>query len=395
MPTALHPRRKAAFWVSLVLMAVGAAEFIGWGALTLLRHGRPNFFHLHLDDLRQYYTEETYRKKVAEQKTVRGRWSPALGWDYKPHYAYQEENCVGELITYHFGTDGSRMTPHHFPPYVAAYGNSFVESAEVHDDETWAVRLEELTGVGVKNFGVSGYGPYQAYLKFQHKAEAGHVTPYTILGIMNANIQRLPNIFRGFLTGFPATLSVKPFAAFEGGNVVFYPNPVPTLPPTLDDYLALLRQIEARDIWATTKPTIHFPYMVSFGHTVKHLWPRVKRKVGFSSPREDNLLSYDDHKFTRPLETVMAKFFALARAYDSTPIVLFLPMTATYRYEHQAFAGRLRSLYPDEKILDFAEAAIDWDRYTLKKNYCHPSRYGHREIARFLHHQLAIFGRLP
>jgi hypothetical protein len=44
---------------------------------------------------------------------------------------------------------------------VALVGDSYVEGAYVSDDETVAIRLQELTGLTVANLGVSGYGSLQ------------------------------------------------------------------------------------------------------------------------------------------------------------------------------------------------------------------------------------------
>ena len=44
---------------------------------------------------------------------------------------------------------------------IALIGDSFVEASAVSDDETSAVRLEQLTGSAVANLGISGYGTLQ------------------------------------------------------------------------------------------------------------------------------------------------------------------------------------------------------------------------------------------
>jgi hypothetical protein len=44
---------------------------------------------------------------------------------------------------------------------IALVGDSYVEGAYVSDEETAAVRLQQLTGRAVANLGVSGYGPLQ------------------------------------------------------------------------------------------------------------------------------------------------------------------------------------------------------------------------------------------
>ena len=50
---------------------------------------------------------------------------------------------------------------------IASYGDSFTQCHQVSDGETWQETLAAHIGEPVQNFGVGGYGVYQAYLRLR------------------------------------------------------------------------------------------------------------------------------------------------------------------------------------------------------------------------------------
>jgi len=59
-------------------------------------------------------------------------------------------------------------------PRINTYGDSFTESAQVSDGETWQEYLAAHLGEPVRNFGVGGYGLYQAYRRMIREESTNH-----------------------------------------------------------------------------------------------------------------------------------------------------------------------------------------------------------------------------
>jgi hypothetical protein len=65
---------------------------------------------------------------------------------------------------------------------INTYGNSFTQGHQVSDGETWQEYLAAHFGEPIRNFGVGGYGVYQAYLRMLSQ-EISTGSPYVILNI--------------------------------------------------------------------------------------------------------------------------------------------------------------------------------------------------------------------
>src|ERR1700722_19402658 len=59
-------------------------------------------------------------------------------------------------------------------PRINSYGNSFTECNQVSDAETWQEYLSGHFGESIGNFGVGGYGVYQAYRRMLREEKTGH-----------------------------------------------------------------------------------------------------------------------------------------------------------------------------------------------------------------------------
>ena len=63
------------------------------------------------------------------------------------------------------------------------YGDSFTQCHQVSDGETWQEYLAAHLGEPVGNFGMGGFGVYQAYRRMLREEQSGHGTEYLILYI--------------------------------------------------------------------------------------------------------------------------------------------------------------------------------------------------------------------
>jgi hypothetical protein len=156
--------------------------------------------------------------------------SPDLGWTIAPG---------GVSGPYHASPQGSREpTPANTEGVrrILAFGDSFTHGDEVRDTESWPAQLSAIPGFAAWNYGVSGYGPDQAWLRW--RAEDAPRADLVVLGFVAVDLPRTTNRFVPFLKPETALAMGKPRFRLEGDRLSLVPNPL----PTLDDYRALLAE---------------------------------------------------------------------------------------------------------------------------------------------------------
>ena len=79
---------------------------------------------------------------------------------------------------------------------VVVTGDSYTQGADVADEETYPAALERMLGVGVANFGVSGYGSEQALLKLESLIDRFPRARVAVLSIFSDDTPRMMNSFR-------------------------------------------------------------------------------------------------------------------------------------------------------------------------------------------------------
>ncbi|MFQ5636352.1 MAG: hypothetical protein ACE5G3_13625, partial [Gammaproteobacteria bacterium] len=109
---------------------------------------------------------------------------------------------------------------------VAVFGDSYTKA---HPDleKSWPYLLAQDLGRPVLNFGVSGYGTDQAYLRFEKRYVGRLDVPYVVLLVMSENIARTVNVYRGFYQRMRKVRPTKPrFVLNAEGEIELLPNPI-------------------------------------------------------------------------------------------------------------------------------------------------------------------------
>lgn len=160
-------------------------------------------------------------------------YKPHLNKEYSKYLAIRE-NTLGWPNPDRFGHDslhdyiGSRITPSFIDPsqsktWVSLYGDSFTWCDHVDHEHAWGNVLSNMLQVRVSNYGVSGYGSDQAFLRFLHNT--GDEAKIVFLNHLSENIIRNINQYRQLLYAGEG-LGFKPrFIIQRNGNLELIPTP--------------------------------------------------------------------------------------------------------------------------------------------------------------------------
>ena len=129
------------------------------------------------------------------------RYDSELGW--VNHEAIGSTGVDGTKVFYNYESDGARKVIN-FPDRpcrIRTYGDSFTHCSQANNNETWEEYLAAHIQEPVRNYGVGGYGVYQAYrrmLKVERQTPGG----YIILNIWDDDHYRNLDAWRSIRFGY-------------------------------------------------------------------------------------------------------------------------------------------------------------------------------------------------
>ena len=111
------------------------------------------------------------------------RFDSELG--YLPNDSDVPDNVDGSISRYRYGSFGERMQINSAsePTRLNTYGNSFTQCHQVSDGETWQEVLAAHFGEPIRNFGVGGFGVYQAAERLRRMEATDAAAPFVVLNI--------------------------------------------------------------------------------------------------------------------------------------------------------------------------------------------------------------------
>ena len=237
---------------------------------------------------------------------------PLLGWPSP------ESIGTGE-----FDSSGSRIVPSFpdpaTPPCVELFGDSFTWGDEVSPEQAWGNILAARMNCRVANYGVSGYGPDQAFLRFRDRIETR--APVVVLGYWSENIVRTVNRYRGFLAP-GADVGFKPRFVVRGSNLDLTLIPMPS---PGDDGFSILN---VSDDWFAPGAgggvgVARFPFTWAVARSLGHF------KIRAALRREPSYAQlYEQDSDSGGLQTVLAimrAFSAEAARRNQQGLVLLVP----------------------------------------------------------------------
>ena len=282
---------------------------------------------------------------------------------------------------------------------LKVFGDSFAFGAGMNDLETFEALIEEQTGWEVLNYGVVGYGTDQALLKY---VDNDIRTKYTVLTVLDENIERNVTMCRGLLTGTLGLLPKPRFEATADGSMTLRENPLKNVSELkkLKD-LTFLESLKEHDYWAKYYGKLNAPTELQWPATVT-LIGHLDYFLGVAARqmRYNLMPSYESHYARWPhnhlyeegsegikvLRHILGQFADAAAAKHETPIVLIFPKRETMQivqsYHKKPYQSLVDSLKADAlRFIDFGDVFIDknWPEYYIEDG--HYSRAGNKVIA--------------
>ncbi|MFN8634313.1 MAG: SGNH/GDSL hydrolase family protein [Chloroflexota bacterium] len=253
-------------------------------------------------------------------------FDPSLGWTVSKGMSRASTQAV-----YTSNSAGMRslreysLAPPETGPRLAAFGDSFTHCDDVENDECWTAQLEgDMPGVEVLNFGVSGYAPDQAWLRYQQEGRA-YKPCAVLMGFMVENVNRMVNRFRPFYQPDTGITLAKPRFLIQGDGLELLPIPARS-PLDYEDPAWVERELGPHDFW-------YYPGMFAGSvwdlSTFVRLGKTVAYQRKFASLRDDNEDASDIAWAYQPnsegleiASRVLIQFARQVEADGATPVVL-------------------------------------------------------------------------
>ncbi len=188
-----------------------------------------------------------------------------LGWCTPPEGSSdrvgQAGSRVGASAVPRERTDGVRR--------IATFGCSFTYGSEVEAPDAWPAQLDAMRDdLEVLNFGVPGYGPDQALMRFLRVRDSIDVDEVW-LGLLPVTVMRLVSMYRPALRHYTNTVACKPrFVLGIADDLVLVDNPA----QSIGDLVDLLRtphrfsELIEHDAWMAQTDAAYRPRGESFAH---------------------------------------------------------------------------------------------------------------------------------
>ena len=162
--------------------------FLGWAGCLLLQISPVSAQEASAVPFQQYLRESAVSREVLDtfidpKQFSWAQFDPEVGYilgNYLP-----EDGIDGSSTISTVQPEGAR-TPHHYvgrKGRINTYGNSFTQCHQVNDGETWQEYLAAHLGEPIRNFGMGGFGVYQAYRRMVREEKTERRAEYVILYI--------------------------------------------------------------------------------------------------------------------------------------------------------------------------------------------------------------------
>jgi hypothetical protein len=168
-----------------------AAASVALGAIEQSARAAPSHAsssHDAAGSVRDYLNRRTLRKEWVDRfldpkARVWARFDPELG--YLLRNALMRDGMVGSYTLARYEPTGQRKQVNFADQScrINTYGDSFTQGHQVSDGETWQEVLSAHFCEPIRNFGVGGFGVYQAYRRLLRMEATPLAAPYLVFNI--------------------------------------------------------------------------------------------------------------------------------------------------------------------------------------------------------------------
>lgn len=333
----------------------------------------------------QFHLTERHRaavQKMLDRKETYMDFDSDLGWTILPN---------GTSTLYSANASGFRANRNYpeVPPEnvirISTYGDSFTHCDDVNNAETWQNQIEQMDGkLEVLNFGVPGYGPDQALLRFRRSGKK-HQSHFVLIGMLAENVNRISNIFRPFYIPGTGIVMTKPrFVINHGGGLDLIENPS----RTRDSYRALLESSDsffdsfsANDDWYRLRFSpwpLEFLSVVNVAHSVQI---ESKSRKPYQNPENVKLLFL-----------ILKQFYYESKKEGASPIIIIFPGRDMSFFQSGVFPHQPLSDLLQENVIPFIEITEAFRGYSdsVAKGHGHYTAPENKLIAEYLLKQLPL-----
>jgi len=394
------------------IIYVNFIVFLEFFSFLLVRNLRKNFQWLIVPN-----DEYPELDKNGLDKFMKQGHDKELGWARKPNTEKEEIGKEGKT-KYHIDKKGIRKNPEHekLAKKISCYGDSFVFSRQVNDNETWEWHLSKLTNSNVLNFGVGNYGFDQSLLRLKREYEKNK-TKIVIMGVVPSTIVRILCVWKHY-SEFGNTFAFKPRFILNNGKLKFIENIVDTKEKFLN-YKEFLPEIKKYDYFYKTyfkKEILQFPYSASILADPRRNIPLIFLVSWYKWVKEDNpnqpyptpmniimklnlklrrRIFKKDEEAIKLFEKLIEEFIKYSNQKKFTPVFLFMPQKDDILFVkkkpyYDNFINKVKKKLPTIDLTQPLIEAKDLDvLYSDDNKYGgHYSKYGNKFIAEIIFEKL-------
>lgn len=229
---------------------------------------------------------------------------------------------------------GSRKVPA-FPdpkvtPCASIYGDSFAWAEEVDDEHAWGNVLSRRMGCRVANYGITGFGPDQAYLRYARSKDDR--SKVVILTHLSENILRNVNRLRNLIAPSSEPALKPRFVANASGEIelvpIYTPKDEADLRAVVDHPEDHLQNEWFAPGGAAGVSRLGFPYLLS----VKRALGSFKMRAAFAGrPSHEEFYAPDHPARGLQVSVGIAKAFTReATSRGASPLFVIIPLVPDF-----------------------------------------------------------------
>ena len=294
-------------------------------------------------------------------------WTVARGLERAANSATYRSNSAGMRSDREYAIERPTTGPR-----LAAFGDSFTHCDDVENDECWTAQLEQaIPGLEVLNFGVSGYAPDQAWLRYQQEGRQYHPCA-VLIGYMVENVNRVVNRFRPFYQPETGITLGKPRFLLDGNGLQLLPSPA-TSPLDYGDPAWVERNYGPNDFWYArgmfTGSLLDYSHFFRLGRTVPYQRKYEPLRSDNNEARDIGWAYTPDSEGLEISARILIQFARQVEADGATPVVVLFgrksDVVAMRHNEKKVYEPLLQRLNrADVSTIDVTERLFDASKKT-------------------------------